>query len=148
MFQLHYLLSSRCSEDTDVNKARVWLFTQKAREIENIPPTKDALHQHVLRAAYQAGHVWCQALNKIQTLPKPEDFGWRRKNNTWVPRWITQPQASEGCRVIIKCGCLKGCKGRCSCHSDSLGALHYANVVVVTMIRNYITNCCYCEHFC
>jgi len=43
--------------DDSVNKAKQTLFTQKGREIENIPPTKDALRQHVLRAAYQAGHV-------------------------------------------------------------------------------------------
>ena len=30
----------------------------KGRSIENIPPTKDALLQHVKRATYQAGYVW------------------------------------------------------------------------------------------
>ena len=37
--------------DDSVNKARQTLFTQKGREIENIPPTKGALRQHVVRAA-------------------------------------------------------------------------------------------------
>ena len=39
------------------NKARQTLFTQKGREICNIPPTKHAIRQYVLRAGYQAGHV-------------------------------------------------------------------------------------------
>ena len=37
--------------DDSVNKAKQTLFTQKGREIENIPPTKGALRQHVVRAA-------------------------------------------------------------------------------------------------
>ena len=66
------------SSDSSVNKARQTLFTQKGREIENIPPTKDALRQHVLRTGYQAGHVWGQALLKEPQLPSPDEFGWRR----------------------------------------------------------------------
>lgn len=38
--------------DDSVNKARQTLFAQKGGEIENIPLTKDALRQHLLRAAY------------------------------------------------------------------------------------------------
>ena len=37
--------------DDSVNKAKQTLFTQKGREIENIPPTKGALRQQVVRAA-------------------------------------------------------------------------------------------------
>ena len=60
--------------DDIVNKARQTLFTQKGREIENIPLTKDALCQRVPRAGYQACHVWGQALLKAPQLPSPEEL--------------------------------------------------------------------------
>ena len=44
-------------ESTSVNTARLELFYYKARDFDHLPPTKDALFQHTLRAAYQAGHV-------------------------------------------------------------------------------------------
>ena len=49
------LLYDRSSTITDVNESRQWLFTKKSRSIEMVPPTKDALFFHMLRAAYQAG---------------------------------------------------------------------------------------------
>ena len=44
-----------------MNKVRKYLFAQKSREIENIPPTTDALEEHAKRAIYQACHVWGQS---------------------------------------------------------------------------------------
>lgn len=43
------------------------LFTQKGRQLDQIPPTKAALLQHVRRAVYQAVHCWGQML-----IPTPE----------------------------------------------------------------------------
>ena len=64
------LLYQRTSELDDVNAARKDLFTQ-GRAIDAIPPTKDALRQHVMRATYQAGYVWGQALFPNPELPSP-----------------------------------------------------------------------------
>ena len=49
------LLYSRTSQLTDVNEARKHLFSYCNRKLENIPPSRAALLQHVKRAAYQAG---------------------------------------------------------------------------------------------
>ena len=46
------------------------LFTQKGREIEDIPSIQDALAQHLLRVGYEAGHVWGQAMTDAPQLPK------------------------------------------------------------------------------
>ena len=48
------LLYDRASPCTDVNECRRFLFTKKQRSIEAIPPTKDALKQHVARAMLQS----------------------------------------------------------------------------------------------
>ena len=50
----------RTSRLSSINDCRRSLFT-KGRNLENIPPTQDALEQHALRTAYQAGFLWAQA---------------------------------------------------------------------------------------
>ena len=70
------IMYDRGSSESSVNSERLVLFTQKGREIENIPPTLDALAQHVLRVGYEAGHVWGHAKIKAPQLPSPADFGW------------------------------------------------------------------------
>ena len=48
------LMYDRTSGQDDVNKCRRELFIKKGRSVEKIPPTKDSLHQHILRATLQA----------------------------------------------------------------------------------------------
>ena len=53
------------------------------------------------------------------TVPAPNNFGWKRSNNTgvpWEPVWITNGEASKECREFVKCQC-KGVAGcvRCKC---------------------------------
>ena len=63
------LLYDRTSSLEDINQARKHLFAQKGRSIENIPPTKAALVQHIKRAVYQAGYCWAQATTSSPDLP-------------------------------------------------------------------------------
>ena len=61
-------LHSRKSQLTEVNEARQqlagFLWQQKS-----IPPSHAALCQLVNRVAYQAGHIWGQALKNNPSLP-------------------------------------------------------------------------------
>lgn len=110
------LLYDRTSCQQHVNDARKQLFTQKGRGIEGLPPTQDALMQHIKRAAYQAGHCWAQVMNPIPELPSPSDWGWEKKNGGgWQICWTTLPEAAEVCRELIRCGCKKACTGQCKC---------------------------------
>ena len=52
------MYSRKCSA-SGLNEARKELFAQCSRTMENIPPTKAALLQHVQCAAYQAGYHMC-----------------------------------------------------------------------------------------
>lgn len=67
------LMYDRVSEASTVNEARKQLFTQKSRAIENLPPTKAVLVQHIKRTCYQA-FTWSQALEKTPDLPEPTDW--------------------------------------------------------------------------
>lgn len=113
------LLYSRTSEILKVNDARRQLFTQKARSLENLPPTQAALEQHSRRASLQS-NCWNQALVRCPRLPSPSDWGWKRDQAGWQPLWTTLPEASQSCYELIHCGCKKGCTGRCKCIKASL----------------------------
>ncbi|CAC5382302.1 unnamed protein product [Mytilus coruscus] len=92
------LMYDRTSECLRVDAARKYLFTRKGRSIENIPQSSAALHQHIKRAAYQAGFCWGQALVKLQETPSPSNWGWKRnKGGLWEPFWTSLQQVSESC---------------------------------------------------
>ena len=60
------LLYHHTSDQENVNDIRKVLFTQNSRSLENIPPTEDALRQHIKRASYQA-NCWNKALTPSQS---------------------------------------------------------------------------------
>lgn len=115
------LLYDRTSSLDHVNEARKVLFTQKGRQLDQIPPTKAALLQHVRRTVYQAVHCWGQMLIRTPELPSPNEWGWQQSSTgCWEPRWTTLPEATDACRELLRCGCKKGCGGHCKCLKASL----------------------------
>ena len=85
------IYSSKLEGVTTVNRARYEMFTYGGKDFDHLPPTKNALSFHTLRAAYIAGHVWGQALDPSPNLPSPSSWGYEMKNNTWIPKWTTLP---------------------------------------------------------
>ena len=63
------LLYNRSTHLVDINELRKVLFEQSNRQLENIPPSKAALREHIKRALFQAGHIWGQVLNANPVLP-------------------------------------------------------------------------------
>ena len=115
------ILYDRTNDSGSVNKVRKYLFAQKSREIENIPPTADALEEHAKRAVYQAGHVWGQSLVCQQELPSPASFGWKWKGDScWIPDWMKLPVVQTACTELISCHCKSSCKGNCKCCKANL----------------------------
>lgn len=113
------LLYQKSSSFASCNEARRDLFTG-GRSIENVPPTSDALLQHVKRSVYQAGFIWSQCLVPCPFYPNAELWGWTRMDGKLEPLWTTLPQASKGCRSLIRCGCKVRCSGRCQCSNSNL----------------------------
>ena len=114
------LMYDRTSTCTDINKARRKLFTKKTN-IKHIPPTKAALEQHVMRAVYQGGHVWGQALLASPVLPLPTSWGWMKmEDGLYEPVWTTLPEAAQACYELVSCKCKKGCVKRCKCKKAGL----------------------------
>ena len=88
------------------------MFLQKNEpNLENVPPSKNALLQHTKRAIYQTG-IWSRCLEPIQNLPPPSDFGWINSSVDpdipWEPLWFTNGEASKECREFFKMRLLRG----------------------------------------
>ena len=95
------LLYSRTSQLLTVNAARKQLFSYRNRKLENIPPSRAALYQHVKHASFQAGYIWGQALIANPSLPNPGDWGWKKDaDDKWTPLWTIQ--TSKHCKELIK----------------------------------------------
>lgn len=117
------LMYDRTSNANKVDHARQCLFTRGNRQLENIPPTRAALQQHILRATYLCCFIWGQCLVKEPSLPSPEHWGWEKDANEgrrWRPTWTTLPEAQNSCYELIHCGCKQSCRGRCKCIKANL----------------------------
>ena len=100
---------------TDVNSLRYHMFAAKATQSEHLPPTKDALQQHVLQANYQAG-IWMRSLQARPEIPDPAGNGWRVVDDCLTVEWMLQRPAPDELLVLVHCRCQTGCaSGRCSC---------------------------------
>ncbi|KAL9960530.1 hypothetical protein ACROYT_G034002 [Oculina patagonica] len=110
------LIYDRTSHLNKVNDAQKYLFTKKGRGLEELPPTHDALEQHLKRATYQGGFVWGQATIPMPVLPNPTDWGWTvSREGQMQPLWVTLPAAAVSCKELVHCGCKKTCGKRCKC---------------------------------
>ena len=93
-------LYDKMSTMVEVNLARKDLFSKKSRSLENIPPTRAALEQHTMGAAFKAAFIWSQVLVKQCVIPSPSAWGWE-SDNSWKPNWTTLSQAKDTCYELI-----------------------------------------------
>ena len=98
-----------------VNDCRMEMFS-RGRQVQSIPPTQDALQQHIQRASLQA-MIWVQSMEPSQRSPDPQGWGLKNVDGQWEPRWTSLPEASKDSRILVKCGCKGPCgdKRACSC---------------------------------
>ena len=96
------VLYNKTSNLEDVDEARMELFCQRSRSMENIPPTRDTLLHHAKRAVYQAS-VWATSEQIQQNRLSPETWVWQWDKDTksWTPVWTTSPIASKACLELI-----------------------------------------------
>ena len=114
------LTYDRTSDKKKVNDARKTLFSKKGKSLDLIPPTLAALYEHTKRTALQAEHCWGQCQVASPQLPSAEEWGWVMTSDDWQPFRITLPDVTKSCRELVRCGCKKVCKARCSCFKVNL----------------------------
>ena len=103
----------------DADEARFVLFS-KANSPEVLPPTSDALKFHILRAHYQA-LIWKMAYIPNPTIPAPDQYGWKREQNSVIPILMSRNAIPQECLELVSCQCQKGCQTmRCKCRKARL----------------------------
>ena len=102
---------------TEVKERRWWLFRKKQAQSERLLPTQAALHETILRVHYQL-MVWNNDRARNPQLPPPQNYGWKRKGEKWLPVLTKLPPAPEAIFQLVKCTCTKErCStNRCQCH--------------------------------
>ena len=120
LLQRYTVLSySATSELHLVDEARKELFCTYNRTMLNIPPTEDALRQHVNRSCLQGGQTWGQATTAMNNAPSITEWGWVTVDGKTVSKWTTIPEVSKSIQELIKCNCTKGCKtSACGCKEN------------------------------
>ena len=107
------LYSNESNEDSDVDLVRMKLFSQKTRDVERIPPTSDALDQHLKRSVFQAS-IWAAAHMSMIPVNNPTNHGWKEEDGKLLPVWTTLPLAKDVYHLDINCTCANTCS-RCKC---------------------------------
>ena len=121
-----------------VNDARKEIFCHKNQNMESLPPTENALLQHVKRCIYQVG-VWYNSFYAHPLQPySPVNYGWREDESGWTPVWITIPEVALSCRDLIKCGCKTNCiSARCKCCGADLPCCHLCSCKCLTPVAAF-----------
>lgn len=65
---------------------------------------------HSRRVVYQGG-IWSLSDQSQMSLPKPDAFAWQ-KVNQWQPVWMSVPELSNACHLMVNYGCSGNCS-RC-----------------------------------
>lgn len=86
-----------------------------------LPPNKDSLLQHILRANYQAA-IHRRSLQSLIGAPTPLLHGWRMENGNLTVHWMTQNPIPNILLDQAMCKCKKNkCStGHCSCKSSGI----------------------------
>ena len=98
-----------------LDAARLRLFNSKlvkgnaALDSTSLPPTSAAAYQHSLRAYHQI-QSWCE------NFVDPVGWGWKQKEDFYLPVTSDLPAAPAEIMEILYCNCKTGCKQQqCSC---------------------------------
>ena len=107
----------------EIQALRCSPFRKVGKKPENMPPTEDALHQHILRAHHQS-LVWRNANVPNPGIPNPTTSGWYLEHNQLMFRLMTKEGFTAECVNIATCACSKGppclLTGRCKCRKNGL----------------------------
>lgn len=111
------------TDGVDIDKERAAAFRKVKKNLDSLPPTKDALHLHIHRANFQS-MIWKKAKEPRPSPASPEENGWFYKEGVLKPKLTNQEEISVSCLQLAFCGCTRedSCVNRrCTCVRLSLG---------------------------
>ena len=109
----NYVLELYGCRDISLAAARLDKFNKSNdNDLRSLPPSKDALRQHVLRACYQAGYLWRQSIGELH-IPDLKDWGLEQESvgAFFNPVLTTEKSPVTITEFIKTCSCKTGkCK--------------------------------------
>ena len=115
---------------TDVNELRFQLFCVKKGHIEasRLPPCRDCLTMHVMRANHQAG-IWQRSLQPCPLVPNHSDHGWAVENGKLAVHWMNSPPAPDTVLELLANKCTQSCKlPNCFCLANGLSCTNMCSL--------------------
>lgn len=115
------LYASRTDRE-EVNDLRydLWRAKKGLAPSSSLPPCKDTLNQHALRANYQCA-IWKRSLKCDPNTPSPQNFGWSVKSDRSIEvQWMTGLPAPLAVLDMLACKCKKACTSCCECVTNSM----------------------------
>ncbi len=120
------LLYAPKASSMKINDLRYHLFCAKKGEIEShqLPPCRDCLKKHALRANYQAA-IWKRCLEQDPQVPSPVGRGWKTEkegaDDHVVVNWMDGQPAPQAILDLLACNCPRKCElPRCECMANGL----------------------------
>ncbi len=115
-----FTCSLYCQHQGNINEARYCLFQLGNFSDEGLPPNKDCLIHHIMRANYQA-LIWRRCCDSRMNLPSPSEHGWIVQGDEIELKWMSTKPAPDEALQFVNCGCHTGCNSqRCSCRRVGL----------------------------
>ena len=88
-------------------------------EIRSLPPTRDALIQHIHKVTYVSGYIWGTLHIPTRTEKSPLKWTWSFTDNRIKCQWVSYDHClitqNLNKAVSKKCGCRKDCKRNYKC---------------------------------
>ena len=111
-----------------INELRYRLFCTRPGRTSQLPPCRDALRYHTMRAGYQAA-IWRRALEAKPDILHPSGHGWTLDTAGVLSiHWMDQLPAPQALLELVSCGCTNGCATRrCTCKTMACLALMCAS---------------------
>ena len=98
--------SMYCGETfANLDASRYYLYARR-KALEALPPTDDALRQHVLRSLYQT-RTCVQAAQPVPAILEPFHFGWKNDVSRKAPLMTTKTNIPDHLRTASLCKCKK-----------------------------------------
>ena len=111
---------------TLVNGLRCQLFCAKRGDFESsmLPPCRDCLFMHLLRANYQAT-IWKCYLPARPKVPDPTKCGWIDDDGKLDIHWMRSPPAPDTVLELLACKGVRSCRlPKCKCMADRLACTY------------------------
>ena len=112
------------SEKNSLGAHRLSKFQKSTDDdLRKLPPSREALWQHVKRSCYQAGYIWQECLSDLQ-LPEPKEWGWVfDAKQGFVPCWLAVVSSVDLEKFVTTCSCKTGKCERCKCATAEIACI-------------------------